>query len=45
MLCAVDPAVRKLLDEYGLTEKIGRGNIFGTSLDIVAAYPKVASAT
>ena len=29
VLCSVDPAVRKLLDAYGLTEQIGAANIFG----------------
>ncbi len=44
-ICSLDPAVRKLLDAYGLTEKIGSAYIFDTSQDVVAAYRKVASAT
>jgi len=38
VVCAIDPAVRKLLDAYGLTEKFGKENIFATSQDVVAAY-------
>lgn len=38
VLCSVDPAVQKLLDAYGLTEKIGAGRIFATSADVLAAY-------
>ena len=30
VLCSVDPAVQKLLDAYGLTEKIGADHIFPT---------------
>jgi len=38
VVCAIDPAVRKLLDAYGLTEKFGEANIFATASDVVAAY-------
>ena len=38
VLCAVDPAVQKLLDAYGLTDKIGAERIFPTSVDVLAAY-------
>ena len=31
VVCAVDPAVRKLLDAYGLTETIGRRRTSSTS--------------
>ena len=43
-ICSLDPAVRKLLDAYGLTEKIGAAYIFDTSQDVVAAYRKVTTA-
>jgi len=39
VLCSVDPAVRKLLDAYGLTEQIGAQYIFGTLQELVDAYP------
>jgi SulP family sulfate permease len=38
VLCSVDPAVRRLLDAYGLTDKIGAERIFPTSGDVLAAY-------
>ena len=38
VVCSVDPAVRKLLDAYGLTGKIGAEYIFATVPDVVAAY-------
>ncbi|MFL5647967.1 MAG: SulP family inorganic anion transporter, partial [Chloroflexota bacterium] len=38
VLCDVDPEVRRLLDAYGLTEKIGAANIYGTPEDVVAAF-------
>ena len=44
VLCAVDPAVRKLLDAFGLTEQIGAANIFGTLQEAVDAYPMAAAA-
>ena len=44
VLCSVDPAVRKLLDAYGLTEKIGTAYIFATSADVVAAYRTAVAA-
>lgn len=40
VLCTVDPAVRRLLDAYGLTEKIGAAYIFATLQDAIEAYPK-----
>ncbi len=44
VLCAVDPAVRKLLDAYGLTDTIGADHIFERPIDVVAAYSKLAPA-
>jgi MFS superfamily sulfate permease-like transporter len=44
VLCAVDPAVRRLLDAYGLTDKIGPEHIFDRPIDVVTAYSKLASA-
>jgi SulP family sulfate permease len=44
-ICSLDPAVKKLLDAYGLTEKIGSAYIFETTQDVLAAYRKVASAS
>jgi SulP family sulfate permease len=38
VLCSVDPAVRKLLDAYGLTEEIGADHIFDTLDELVEAY-------
>jgi SulP family sulfate permease len=38
VMCSVDPAVQKLLDAYGLTEKIGSDHIFPTSSEVLAAY-------
>jgi MFS superfamily sulfate permease-like transporter len=42
VLCAVDPAVRKLLDAYGLTDEIGAEHIFDRPIDVVTAYSKLA---
>ena len=42
VLCNVDPVVRKLLDAYGLTEKIGADHIFATLPDAIEAYSKAA---
>jgi len=44
VLCSVDPAVRKLLDAYGLTEQIGAQYIFGTLQELVDAYPGATTA-
>ena len=44
VLCSVDPAVRKLLDAYGLTEKIGSDRIFPLSGDVLAAYRALPAA-
>ncbi len=44
VLCSVDPAVRKLLDAYGLTGQIGADRIFATSSDVLAAYQASADA-
>ena len=41
VLCSVDPAVGRLLDAYGLTEKIGAAHIFDRSQDVVAAYGRM----
>lgn len=38
VLCSVDPAVRTLLDAYGLTETIGADLIFPTLQDALDAY-------
>jgi MFS superfamily sulfate permease-like transporter len=38
VLCAVDPAVRRLLDAYGLTDKIGPEHFFDRPIDVVTAY-------
>ncbi len=43
VLCAVDPAVRRLLDAYGLTDKIGAEHIFDRPIDVVTAYSKLAT--
>ncbi len=34
----VDPVVLRLLDAYGLTDRIGAANIFPTTIDVVEAY-------
>ena len=34
----VDPDVQRLLDAYGLSEKIGRQNIYTTMQDVIEAY-------
>ncbi len=39
VLCSVDPAVRKLLDAYGLTEQVGPEYIFPTLHQLLDAYP------
>jgi sulfate permease, SulP family len=44
VLCSVDPAVRKLLDAYGLTEKIGAAYIFPRLQDALDAYPGAVDA-
>jgi MFS superfamily sulfate permease-like transporter len=44
VLCAVDPAVRKLLDAYGLTDKIGAEHIFERPVDVVTAYSNLPPA-
>ncbi len=44
VLCAVDPAVRKLLDAYGLADKIGAEHFFDRPIDVVTAYSKLAPA-
>ena len=43
VLCSVDPAVRKMLDAYGLTKQIGEEYIFGTLTELVEAYPGPAT--
>src|SRR3954471_12205468 len=42
VMCDVDPEVRRLLDAYRLTEKIGASNIYGTPEDVVAAFTATA---
>jgi anti-anti-sigma regulatory factor len=44
VLCSVDPAVRKLLDAYGLTDQIGTAFIFGTVQEVVDAYRDAVAA-
>jgi SulP family sulfate permease len=44
VLCSVDPAVQKLLDAYGLTDKIGADRIFLTSMDVLVAYRALPAA-
>ncbi len=44
VLCAVDPAVRRLLDAYGLTDKIGADHFFDRPIDVVTAFSKLAPA-
>ena len=44
VLCSVDPAVRTLLDAYGLTEQIGAAFIYGTLQEAIDAYPGAATA-
>jgi MFS superfamily sulfate permease-like transporter len=44
VMCDVDPEVRRLLDAYGLTDKIGATNIFATPEDVVAAFEATAAA-
>lgn len=38
VMCEVDGVVRKLLDAYGLTEKIGSDHIFPSVHDVIRAY-------
>jgi MFS superfamily sulfate permease-like transporter len=38
VICSVDPAVRTLLDAYGLTEKIGADRIYPVLQDLLVAY-------
>ncbi len=45
VLCDVDPAVRSLLDAYGLTDKIGPEHFFATAADVVTAYRTLPAAT
>ncbi len=44
VIADVDPVVQRLLDAYGLTEKIGAANIFPTTLDAVEAYRAATTA-
>ncbi len=44
VLCDVDPEVKRLLDAYGLTEKIGPQNFFATPEDVGEAYDRLAPA-
>ena len=46
VLTEVDPLVMHLLDAYGLTDKIGRANIYPTTSEAVEAYrPTTAAAS
>jgi sulfate permease, SulP family len=38
VVCSLDPAIKKLLDDYGLTEEIGEGYIFPTLHHALEAY-------
>ena len=40
----VDPSVQRLLDAYGMSDKIGAANIFPTTIDVIEAY-RAATAT
>ena len=40
----VDPVVQRLLDAYGLTDKIGAANIFPTRIDVIEAYRAATTA-
>ena len=44
VLCDLDPEVKRLLDAYGLTEKIGPQSIFAAPEDVVEAYDRLAPA-
>ncbi len=39
-----DPVVQRLLDAYGLTDKIGAANIFPTVVEVVEAYERTTAA-
>ena len=48
VLCDVEPRVRKELDAYGLTAKIGEDHLFDSVSEVLAAYrqlPPPASAS
>lgn len=45
VLCSVAPAVRALLDAYGLTKQIGAANIFATLQEALRAYPAASDAS
>jgi high affinity sulfate transporter 1 len=40
VMCEVDATIQKLLDAYGLTDKIGAQNIYLTTQDVVEAYQR-----
>ncbi len=44
VLCDVNPKVRRLLDEYGLTEQIGAERIYASVSDVIQAYQGAAPA-
>ena len=45
MLADIDPKVRKELDDYGLTAKIGASNVHDSVSEVVAAYRKASEAS
>ena len=44
-LSEVDPVVMALLDAYGLTDKIGKGNFYATTGEAVQAYQRTTATT
>jgi SulP family sulfate permease len=45
VLSEVDPVVMRLLDAYGLTDKIGKANFFATTGEAAEAYQRATAAT
>jgi SulP family sulfate permease len=41
VLCELDDKVRRQLDAYGLTDKIGAGNLYGSAADVIAAFARL----
>ena len=44
VVAEVDPLVMKLLDAYGLTDKIGKANIYPTTREAIEAYRPTTAA-
>ena len=40
VMCDIDVDVQRLLDAYGLTDKVGRSNIYPTTQDVIQAYQR-----